>query len=259
MKLVLFITWALLALTAEAQILNGSFEKDSKGDLSFWEWTCDGQSWPGAPVGGGSWSIKVWGGNPQGCFPGFAYQKLPAAKNGQVFTLSGWAFAQVSSQVGIYFGAIQNGAILLQKGATTTSTSWTALSVEGSFSLAKGDTAVVVLYGGIVGGPAQGYGYFDLIDLQPLTASTDLDAQDVVTIGPNPFCQQITVRSFTGFHDASLVLYNAMGKEIHRIYAISGREYPLLLENLSEGIYTVHLTDGGLSKHFRIIRQAPSR
>lgn len=256
MKRILILGLFLLALTAEAQVLNGSFEKNGKGDLSNWEWTCDGQSWLGAPVGGGTWSIKVWGGNPQGCFPGFAYQKLPAVKDGDDFVLSGWAFAQVSLQVGIYFGTIQNGVIMLQKGATTTSTSWAPLSVESSFSLAKGDTAVVVLHGGIVGGPAQGYGYFDLIELQPMTASTDLDAQDAFTIGPNPFCHQTTLRSATGFDDACLVLYNAMGNEIHRIYAISGREYPLLLENLPEGIYTIFLTDGGLSKQFRIVRQA---
>ena len=105
------LTVSFILTVVRGQVLNGSFENGSNSDLSNWKWTCLAQSYNNAPTGGGNWCIKVWGGNTQGCFPGYAYQKLPTITNGQTFILSGWAYAQTAPPIGLYFGKINNGTI----------------------------------------------------------------------------------------------------------------------------------------------------
>ena len=127
----LFILTVFLSfITARGQVLNGSFENGSSSDLSNWKWTCNAISFNNAPVGGGNWCIKVDGGNWQGCYPGYAYQKIPTITNGQTFLLSGWALAPIEPSVGLYFGKINSGIITLQAGVITNSTSWTQLSIQ---------------------------------------------------------------------------------------------------------------------------------
>ena len=159
----------LIFNTINGQILNGDFEDGLNSDLSNWEWSCFAEPDSSTPPGGEDWSIKVWGGNTQGCFPGHAYQTIPSITNGQTFQLTGWAFAQASHPVGLYLGKINSGDITLIAGDTTSSTSWTQLGIQSTFLLELGDTAIVLLSGGLAGGPIQGYGYFDLINLQQVT------------------------------------------------------------------------------------------
>src|SRR5680860_1098112 len=118
-KLIIILLLVVSNLSFGQNLLNGSFENGSGADISSWEWTCDAQPSNTAPVGGGNWCIKVEGGNSQGCFPGYAFQKLPTITNGQTFILSGWAIAELSnaqttSLVGIYFGKISNGNLTTQ-------------------------------------------------------------------------------------------------------------------------------------------------
>jgi len=109
------------SITCQGQIINGNFENNSNSDLSGWDWTCNASSFNDAPEGGDNWCIQVNGGNTQGCFPGYSYQRIPTITNGQTFVLSAWAYAQASPPVGIYFGKINNGTISLQAGDTTSS------------------------------------------------------------------------------------------------------------------------------------------
>lgn len=228
--------------TAHGQIINGSFENGSNADLSGWDWTCLAQSYNDAPTGGGSWCIQVWGGNTQGCFPGYAYQKLPTITNGQTFILSGWAYAQTSPPIGLYFGKINNGIITLQAGDTTSSTTWTQLSTQSGFSLSIGDTALVVLYGGQAGGPVQGYGYFDLITLQSVTGINSIEQKFFIHAFPNPFNNQTVLQTDEYLNNATLTVVNIFGQTVKQIINISGQTIILFRDNLPGGLYFFRLS-----------------
>jgi hypothetical protein len=242
MKYILLFLSSFLSFASSSQVLNGSFENDSVPDLSFWKWTCGAESLNNAPSGGGSWCIKVWGGNPQSCFPGYAYQKIPAITNGQTFILSGWAFAQ-SVPVGIYFGKINNGLISLYADDTTSSKTWKHLSIQSSFTLSTGDTAVVVLHGGLVGGPAQCYGYFDLINLQQGLGISSEEQKQSIRISPNPFRAQTIIHTDILLNNATLTIDNCLGQRVNEIKNISGNSITLYRDNLPCGMYFLRLSE----------------
>jgi hypothetical protein len=225
------------------QISNGDFENGLNPDLSNWEWTCFAEPDSSTPPGGGNWSIKVWGGNTQGCFPGYSYQKIPAITNGQTFQLTGWAFAQTAPPVGLYLGKINSGIITLQAGDTTSSATWTQLGLQSTFSLSISDTAIVVLYGGLAGGPVQGYGYFDLINLQQVTGINSLDEHQSLHLYPNPFNNQTTLRTDKYFQNARLTLNNNLGQTVKQMENINGQKIILERSNLSRGSYIIHLSE----------------
>ena len=243
MKKLLFLLISFVSSACFAQVVNGSFENDSFPDLSGWEWTCGAESVNTAPPDGGDWCIKVAGGNVKGCFPGYAYQRIPSITNGQTFTLSGWAYAQTPRLIGIYFGTINKGIITTQAGDTTTSTTWKPLSVQSSFSLADGDTAVVVLFGGIAAGPFQGYGYFDLIDLQETTDIEPVPQGHTLSISPNPFSGQAILHSDIPFKDASVLVYSANGQMARQANHISGQTYSFSRGDLPQGFYFLQVKE----------------
>jgi hypothetical protein len=229
--------------TVSGQIVNGDFEDGLNPDLSNWEWSCFAEPDSSTPPGGGYWSMKVWGGNTQGCFPGSSYQVIPFITNGQTFQLTGWAFAQTSSPVGLYLGKINSGVITIIAGDTTSSTSWTQLGVQSAFPLELGDTAIVLLNGGLTGGPSQGYGYFDLINLQPATGINSLELQQSLKLSPNPFNNQTTLRLNQSVRNASITISNSFGQVVRRIENINGHTIVLDRDNLKRGLYVMCLTE----------------
>jgi hypothetical protein len=241
MKTLLFFVISLVSCASFSQVLNGSFENGSAPDLSHWGWTCGIQSDNSAPSGGGNWCIKVSGGNTQSCFPGYAYQEFPTITSGQTYLLSGWAYALTSPTVGIYFGKESYGVITLLAGSTTSSTSWTQLSVQSNFTLFAVDTAVVVLFGGLTGGPIQGYGYFDLIDLQLLTGVYSPEQKRSIHIFPIPFSTETTLQSDKILRDATLIVYNTAGQQVKQIKNISGQTIIFQRGNLPEGLFFFQL------------------
>lgn len=230
-----------------SQIINGSFENTSGSDLSSWEWTCGAQSFNNAPQGGGNWCIKVSGGNYQGCFPGYAYQKIPSVTIGQIYILTGWTFAQTSPLVGIYFGKINNGVITTLAGDTTSSGTWKQLSIQSGFTLLAGDTALVILYGGQTGGPVQGYGYFDLIDLQKVTGIFSPDQKQSVKIISNQFSGQTIFKTDCLLKNATLTVYNLYGQAVRQINHIAGQTITLDHATLPVGLYFIQLSDNNKS------------
>ena len=229
--------------TVSGQIVNGDFEDGLNPDLSNWEWSCFAEPDSSTPPGGGYWSLKVWGGNTQGCFPGSSYQVIPFITNGQTFQLTGWAFAQTSSPVGLYLGKINSGVITIIAGDTTSSTSWTQLGVQSAFPLELGDTAIVLLNGGLTGGPSQGYGYFDLINLQPATGINSLELQQSLKLSPNPFNNQTTLRLDQSVRNASITISNSFGQVVRRIENMNGHTIVLDRDNLKRGLYVMCLTE----------------
>jgi hypothetical protein len=229
-----------------SQVLNGSFENGSLPDLSHWEWTCGADTASDAPPGGGNWCINVQAGNTQSCNPGYAYQKFTYINSIPSFILSAWAYAQSSPEVGIYFGRMNNGTITLQAGTLTSSTSWTHLSVLSNFVLSTGDAAVVVLFGGLTGGPIQGSGYFDLVSLQVVTAVDANQQIHSLHIAPNPFSTETTIYADHILKNATLTLFNSLGQAIKQIKNISGQTIMLSRDNLPAGLYNLSLTEDNI-------------
>jgi hypothetical protein len=252
MKLFLLFLSSIISCASFSQVLNGSFENNSGPDLSNWESTCGVQSFNNAPAGGGNWCAKVDGGNFQGCFYGYLYQTIPSITNGQSFVLSGWAYSSQLTYhfgpvVGIYFGKIKNGYITLQAGDTNTSTSWKQLSVQSSFNLSPGDTAAVILSGGIITGAAQCYGYFDLIKLQPLTEINSTGQKQSLKVVPNPFSEQTILKTDYIFKDAMLLVYNSTGQLKKRVNNISGQTITFHRDNLPGGLYFLTVTQDDMT------------
>ena len=137
-----------------SQIVNGSFENTSGPTLSGWDWTCEAESFQNAPPDGGNWCIKVLAGTSQGiCLHGLAYQKIFGVVSGKNYELAGWAYAD-NTTAGVFFGSINNGEITYYSGGTVSVTDWTRISIESTFKLNEGDTAIVILHSGItVGAP----------------------------------------------------------------------------------------------------------
>lgn len=240
MRAKLFLLLLLTPFFSFSQIINGSFEN---ADLSNWEWTCNAESFNSAPPSGGSWCIKVTGGNFQGCFPGYAFQKLPNINISQPFTLGAWAYSQTASLVGIYFGKINNGTITLQSGDTTSSTSWTSLFVQSVFNLSVGDTAVVVLGGGSTTGPGIVFGYFDLISLETINGISGIDQNLIATVSPNPFSTLTTIHVNQILKNATLLIENSTGQLIKKINNLSGKTITISRESIPNGLYFFRIID----------------
>lgn len=247
MKLILVYILSIFYIGSYSQVLNGSFENNAGPDLSNWIWTCTAQSYQKAPIGGGNWSVSVPPGNTQGCFPGFIYQKIPTVTSGQKYLLSGWAYSLTFPYIGIYFGKINKGTITLLAGDTTSSTSWKYLSVQSSFNLSAGDTAIVVLSGGFTGGPEyilQSERYFDLIQLQQVSGTPEEKAGANILIYPNPITTETVITSDYDFQDATLQLVDINGRLINQQDHISGHSFYINRVNLKDGLYIFRIKDG---------------
>jgi hypothetical protein len=242
MRKVLILLMILVAFSpSPAQILNGSFEKDSLPDLSGWQWTCFAESENDASPGGGDWCIRVFSGNTQGCWQGYAYQKLPDIYGNQAYYLTGWARTLTVQHVGLYFGTINKGTITLQEGDTTSSTGWKQLGVHSEFHLAEGDTAVVVLWGGLTGGPVQGYGFFDLINLQPITATDPNPVRASIRLIPNPASDRIRIISDSDLDGATIRILNLTGQTVEEQSGICGPSVTIDCTALPEGMYFLQI------------------
>ncbi|MFT6922190.1 MAG: hypothetical protein ACJA1C_001192 [Crocinitomicaceae bacterium] len=239
LNIIIFSFLSLSTLYGQNLISNYSFENLIGADLSDWQSTCGSGSTADVPSGGGNWCINVPSGSTQGCLQSYAYQKLPTVTNGQTFTLSGWAKTETTPQVGLYFGKINNGIITLQSGDTTSSTSWVELSTVSSFNLSAGDTAIVVLNGGINPSLLSGYGFFDLIHLDQLVGLNPIESDNFVSTAPNPFSESTTLKSVGGFTNATLTINNYLGQTVRETEQINGKAFTLHRNELPGGIYYV--------------------
>lgn len=246
LKQVLIILTIFLSFTTiTGQILNGSFENDSTPDLSNWESRCyDAELVSSTPPDGGNWSIKVAGGDYQGCFPNYIYQKIPAISNGQTFLLTGWALGETTR---LYFGKINSDVITLLSGSNTSASSWTQLSIQTTFSLSEGDTAIVALSVGTIGGGASLYGYFDLIKLEQVEGINSIQHKISLKLYPNPFNKQTTLSTDKILNNAILTMNNIYGQVVKQIENINGQTIFLKRDNLSKGIYFIQLSENNLN------------
>jgi hypothetical protein len=172
-----------IATMANAQLINGSFEDNGNYTPVGWEWTCnDPVPFMNAPPGGGLWSASKEPSQAKGCFPSFIYQRLPEAQNGDLLTLSGWVRCSEGFEnfcIGAYigFGSVGNGAFTVEEHVGTSDPEWTFVYITDTIEVAAGDTAIVVLSSGFIGGPAAPLpGQFDELTLSGPEGVQDIQA-----------------------------------------------------------------------------------
>lgn len=191
----------LLASSSQAQITNGSFEDANGPSLAGWEWTCETPSSEmDAPVDGGTWSAWKQPGHAKGCFPNYLFQRIPNVNYGVPYILSGWGKCPVGDVAfclgaTIGFGTISNGSFTLAQSVTSSGPDWTYLNVEHVFDPGVGDTAIVMLSAGFIGGPINPIpAGFDQISLS-IFESVQENSAPRVSLFPDPAVDMLHVGS----------------------------------------------------------------
>ena len=230
--------------TASAQLVNGSFEDSNGFTLYGWEWTCDPPTAiTDVPPGSGNWSVGKAMGNTQGCWPSYLFQRIPFAPDGSVWTLSGWVHSDTLGTpafVRMGFSSLSNGSFTFQSQIGASAYYWSYVSINDTVHSSATDTAVVLLTAGTIGGPGYGAGWFDGIELTPVTITglmepavtlhTLLDAQGALHLS-------------TGAHPILHVqLIDHTGRLVRTsMHTFGATDVVLGTSTLSAGIYTVRV------------------
>jgi hypothetical protein len=238
----------ILTSAASAQIANGSFETNGAFTLQGWEWAC-GEPQPvmDAPNGGGVWCASVQPGQAKGCFPSYLYQRLPNAQNGDIHTLSGWvrcADDDVNICLGAYisFGSVNNGSFHLEETVGTSETVWNFVSIEDTIELGAGDTALVILNSGFIGGPISPLsGLFDEIFV---TGPEGIHAFDTPQLGLRyDATGNMLLASVAGQAIRAIDLFDLTGRKLPRaVRSMGARTLSMQTGDLPDGVYIVHVS-----------------
>ncbi len=230
-----------------AQLLNPGFEDDTGGSLEHWINPCgEAEAVNEAPADGGQWSLRLPPGNTQGCYPRQMYQAITGAVAGEAITLSCWAKSEMNLQARLSLGVFNNydqPEVLVSD--TTTSTEWIQLSL--SFTpdeVQVGAGLVVILEGGITGGPAGNNiaSNFDEIEVQLMTTRVnDISSKDI-QLAPNPVTtgQALQFIYPDEMELANLMLFSADG---HLLRCDRGRVTAINVDDLAAGVYFCQLED----------------
>lgn len=214
MRTLLLIPTVLVSISASAQLVNGSFESDGTPSLSGWEWTCNepGLQNSAAP-GSGSWSATKDPGHAKGCFPSYIYQRLPDAENGTVITLSGWVrCGEEEPCIGgiLSSGRVHNGVFELDNSVSSQLPTWEFVSISNPVQNEEGDTAIVVLSGGFIGGPiAPSQSFFDGITLSLALGVEHVEPADGPLFRLSPDGRSVAVQATS---EERIQLHDALGK-----------------------------------------------
>lgn len=243
------------ALNASAQLTNGSFEVNGNFTLQGWEWTCDEpQAVLDVPNGGGVWSAWKESGHAKGCFPNQLFQRLPNVQYGIPYQLSGWVKCPVGDFAlciggSIGFGTISNGQFALAQMSTSTDPEWAFVTAEHVFDPGVGDTAIVVLNSGFIGGPIDPLpAGFDQLTLLAAT-SVNEPSPLRISIFPNPTTDRLNVGCTAALN--RIELFDATGRRVMQQPA-AGTTEVVDVSKLSDGQYLLRATSkaGTLTKRF---------
>ena len=231
--------------SAQAQLLNGSFEVNGGFSLQGWEWSCnDPEAWPEAAPGSGQWSAWKEPGHAKGCFPSFLYQRIANVQYGVPYQLSGWVKCPQNDFAiclggSIGFGVINSGEFVSAGFTTSTDTGWTFLTTSHVFDPGVGDTAIVLLSSGFIGGPINPLAAgFDQIMLD-LANSVDEHLPVQVSLFPDPANDRLNVGSTAPLR--RLDLFDATGRSVLSQPAV-GTNAVVDISALVNGAYILRAT-----------------
>lgn len=222
----------------QAQIINGSFEQAGAASLAGWEWTCED---PGqvneAPPGAGSWHATKEASQAKGCFANYLYQRLSGVQDGDMLSISGWVRCDDDVNcLGANFGlgTINTGYIFLEETVGSNQWTWQYLTISDTVELAPGDTSILVLNAGFIGGPfAPAPGHFD-----------GFSVEHVLSVGDENGPLLVHYREGTNFYVASssarilgLRLLDLTGRAITDYIERNMNTYRISLEGLGTGVY----------------------
>jgi hypothetical protein len=80
--------------------------------------------------------------------------------------------------------------------------------------------------------------------LDPSTASVPEIANDQISIFPNPFSTETTLRTNKALKNATLTIDNCFGQTVKQLKHISGESVTFSRDNLPNGMYVLRLKDG---------------
>lgn len=253
------LTIALIAITygLSAQLINGSFETDGSPSLSGWEWTCDDPQFvnEGAP-GSGEWSVSKMPGHAKGCFPNYLYQRLSNVQDGDILTITGWGrcrteFDNICLGANMGLGSMNTGTFLLEEYTSVSDTQWTFMSITDTVRISSGDTALVVLNAGFIGGP--------ISPTPPGFDGIEVSVSTGVGEGPAPKLHLLrtdanTLMVSTGaFRVSEIACFDLAGQVLPVQAMRSGTNtYCIGIQGLSNGVYVIRATTeaGALSTRF---------
>jgi hypothetical protein len=89
----------------------------------------------------------------------------------------------------------------------------------------------------------RGYYRIDDVVISSLTGLESLQNNNNISIYPNPFTSQTTLRTENVFNDATITIYNMFGQIVKELKGISGQTITLNRDNLSNGMYFVKLIE----------------
>jgi Secretion system C-terminal sorting domain/Protein of unknown function (DUF1565) len=75
-----------------------------------------------------------------------------------------------------------------------------------------------------------------------ITGINEINIENTVSIFPNPFSVETTIKTKTKLQNATFRMYNALGQETKEINNISGQEIKIRRDNLQPGVYFIRLT-----------------
>lgn len=229
-KWFLLVFWICLQTFCYSQVRNGSFEVEGQPSLDHWINSCrDSESFQDAPVGGGSWCLRLPVGNIQGCSQETANQIIPEFKDGDIWQISVWArqYEKKMSQTSLILNIFnKKGESTVLSADTTTSNDWVQLIIVDTLLLEEGDSVAIILHAGITSGPQiiDSYSYFDLVEAKkigeavvPVNHNNDLLPKDFELFQnfPNPFNPVTTIKfDIPVISIVRLKLYNILGEEV---------------------------------------------
>ena len=250
----LLVFWTFLQTFCYSQVLNGSFEVEGQPSLEHWINSCgDDESFQDAPVGGGSWCLRLPEGNFQGCFPETANQFIPEFKNGDIWQISVWArqyekkISQTSLILKIFNKKIDVSTVFSTD--TTTSNDWIQLIIVDTLFLEEGDSVAIILDAGITSGPQlfDSYSYFDLVEAKKIGQNDFLPKEFKLFQNiPNPFNPSTRIKySIPQSSNVIIKVFDILGNEIETLVneekPTGTYELTWNATNLPSGIYFYRL------------------
>lgn len=240
--------WAsFLFLPAQAQLTNGSFEQAGAPSLEGWEWTCED---PGqvneAPPGAGAWHATKMAGHAKGCFPNYLYQRLTGVQDGDLLTISGWVRCDddvICMGANFGLGTLNSGYFQLEESVGNNQWPWQYLTLTDTVELAPGDTSILVLNAGFVGGPINPEpGHFDGFGVEHVLSVSELPALELVSHRDG---NDLFIAARNGRIVQADVL-DLTGRSVNAIAERNASQCRVTLDALRSGVYFVDVrTDRG--------------